>query len=64
MFTITPQAVGQLPGRVFDLAGQVDVVEVKCPICGCERLNLVGNGYECCECGMLFETKYTEAQNE
>ena len=64
MFTVAPPTVGHVDGRVFGLAEQVDVVEVKCPICGCDRLNLMGKGYECCQCGMQFETKYPEAQNE
>lgn len=64
MFTVTPQAVEQLPGRLFGLAGVVDVVEVTCPVCGCDRLNLAGEAYECCDCGMVFKTKYTEVQDE
>ncbi len=36
-----------------------DVVEVKCPVCGGDILTpLEGRQYECCICGMIFETHY------
>ncbi len=58
VYKMEPAKVGQMDGAFFGIEGPVDIVEVKCPVCGCDRLNLSGNGYECCDCGMVFEPEY------
>jgi ribosomal protein L37AE/L43A len=49
MFKTTPET----------LFTDVDVVEIKCPVCGGDRVEPIeGNKWECCVCGMPFETHY------
>ncbi len=35
----------------------VDIVEVTCPICGYDKLELIINNYQCQRCGEVFNTK-------
>jgi predicted RNA-binding Zn-ribbon protein involved in translation (DUF1610 family) len=50
MFKVTPKETVLFDG--------VMAYRVTCPICGCERLELEGNVYQCCECGFEFQTEY------
>lgn len=51
-------------GHMVWLGQEADVVEVSCPLCGCDRVEPLEYtaGYECCRCEYRFKLDYEEGQ--